>query len=297
MTTFVDLTNQVLQRLYGFGLAQPRASFLAQPITDTDLTIQVTNAADFSQGIAEIGDEMIYVDTVDAQSSTLTIAPDGRGYWGTTPAAHDANARIESAPVWSRQRVREAINEAILGTYPTLFGVGTTSFTYDLTVTTHELPVDVERVLKVTADTIGPSEEQIQLTRYSVNSVAPTGTFASGNTITLERGPFPGRDVTVTYAKQPTGLVVGDDFTDSGLRETAIPAIKYATCSELIAYMDTARLAVDTATADEFDPSRAGVGTAARISTQLFQRYQIELAQERKRLLAATPTPMFSRKR
>ena len=291
-TSFDQLVNDVLLTLYGYGLNQPRASFLTQPIGASDLTIQVRDASNFSQGVAEIGDELVFIDSVDTVGGTLTLSPDGRGYFNTTGAAHDANARIECAPVWPKQRVRAAINDAIVGTYPTLWATGTESFTWNPSVNTYALDASAERVLSVTTDTIGPSGEQVAINKYAFNSVGP-----DGNIITLFEAGWPGRDVTVTYAKAPTTVASGDDFTDSGLRESALLAIKYAACSTLLAFMDTARLAVDTAQADEYDPSKAGIGTAARLSVQLYPRYQLELSNERKRLMATTPTPITLRKR
>lgn len=296
-STFDNLVDDVLQTLHGYGLAQPRAAFLTAPVLAGDLTFTVRDATGFEQGVAEIGNEIVFIESVDYGSSILTISPDGRGYYGTTAAGYSSDTRLTMAPIWPRAKVAAAINEAILGTYPTLFGVGTTSFTYSPVVNTYGLPVDAEKVLKVTAETIGPSQEQMVLNRYSFNSVAPVGDFVTGTSITLEQGAFPGRLVTVTYAKQPTEITFGNAFTLSGLAESAKRCIKYGVCSALISYMDSARLPVDTAQADEYDPSRAGVGTASRISAQLYQRYLVELETERKRLRAATPIPINLRTR
>jgi hypothetical protein len=297
VSTFDNLVDDVLQTLQGYGLAQSRAAFVASPVASGDKQITVGDATGFEQGVAEIGNEIIFIKSVDYGSNVLTLAPDGRGFYGTTPASYAIDQRITMAPTWPRTRVAAEINATILGTYPTLFGVGTTTFTYSPVITTYGLPVDAEKVLKVTADTIGPSNEQAVINRYSFNSVAPVGDFVTGNSITLETGAFPGRSVTVTYAKQPSEITFGQSFTASGLAESAKRAIKYGACSALISYMDSARLPVDTAQADEYDPSRAGVGTASRISAQLYQRYLVELENERKRLRAATPIPFTVRTR
>lgn len=297
MSTFDQLVSDCLLILQGYGLAQSRAAFLASGVDDNDLQFTVGDASGFEQGVAEIGDEIVFIDSVDYPSAILTIAPDGRGWSGTTAAAHSQNARITMAPTWPKRTVATVLNEAIVGTYPKLFGVGSTSFTFNPSVSTYELPAAAEKVLRVTADTIGPSREQRQINRYSFNSNAPTASFASGNTITLEQGADPGRSVTVTYLKQPTEITFGDEFTDSGLSETAKLAVKYAACSALIAFMDTSRLPVGTAQADEYDPSKNGVGTATRISAQLYQRYLVELDTEQKRLRAAHPTPIVVRTR
>lgn len=296
-TTFDQLVTDVQQTLAGYGLAQPRAAFLVGSITATTTTITVRDAKDFSQGIAEIDNEIVFVDSVDFASNVLTLAPDGRGYYGTTAATHASNARITMAPVWPRQRIATAINEAILGTYPTLFATATATVPYNPVVTTYELPADCDRVLKVTTDTIGPSGEQVELTRWSFNSVAPTSEYANGNTLTVEKGGFPGRNLTITYAKPPASITWGNAFTVSGLAETAKLAIKYAACSTLLAFMDISRLPVDTAQADEYDQTKFGIGNAARLSAQLYQHYLVELETERKRLRSATPVKINVRTR
>lgn len=297
VSTFDDLVNDVTQTLYGYGLAQPRVAFLTNNLTSNGLTVQVGDASGFSQGIAEIENETVFISAVDYGSSVLTLAPDGRGYYGTTAAAHNMNARVTMSPTWGRTRIATAINEVILGTYPTLFGVASATFDFNPSISTYELPAEANRVLKVTADTIGPSREQMEINRWSFNSVAPTSEFASGNSITLEQSAFPGRAVTVTYEKDLSPLTFGQQFTASGLAETAKLAIKYGACSNLVAFMDSARLPVDTAEADEQDPSRNGIGTAMRASTQLYQRYQVELEAERKRLRKSTPVPISVRTR
>lgn len=296
MSTFDDLVNDVLQTLHGYGLAQPRAAFLSAPIGASDLTISVGDATDFEQGVAEIDNETIFIDSVDYNGNVLTIAPDGRGYYGTTAASHSANTRITMSPIWSRGRVATAINEAILGTYPTLFAVTSTTFTWSPAITTYALPSPAERILRVTTDVIGPSQEQMEIKRYRFNSVAG-GSFVTGNSITIEKGGFPGQNIYVTYSTAPISITWGDQFPTSGLAETAKLAIKYAACSSLLAFMDSSRLPVNTAQADEYDPSKNGIGTAMRISAQLYQRYQVELDTERKRLRAATPTTVSVRTR
>jgi hypothetical protein len=257
----------------------------------------VGDATGFEQGVAEVDNEIVFIESVDYGNNVLTISPDGRGYYGTTAATHSTDARVTMAPTWPRNRIASAINEVVLGVYPTLFGVATTSFTFNPVNSAYEIPAVAERVLRVVADTVGPSDEQEVITRYSFNSVAQGSNFTTGNSITIEKGGFPGRSVYVTYSKQPTEITFGDDFTECGLAETAKRCIKYGVCSSLIAYMDSSRLPVDTAQADELDPSRNSIGTASKISAQLYQRYLVELDNERKRQRAATPTPISVRTR
>lgn len=297
MTTFRDLQNEVLLIVKGYGLAQSRASYLSADVDGSSTSINVNNADDADQGTAEIDGELISVESVDRSNRVLTLSPDGRGYMGTTAGAHPANTRIDFNPTWPRVRVKSVINDTILSTYPTLFGVGTQQFTFTPSVTTYSLPASAERVLSISADTLGPSREQQAVTRYSFNSVAPSDDWPTGNSVTIQQGVAPGRTVTVTYLASPTVLVNDSDaFTASGLRESAKLAIIYGACSNLLAFMDVARLPADTAQADEYD-DRNAVGTATRVANQLYTRFQIEVEQERKRLRQTTPVPVTMRTR
>ena len=297
MSTFADLQNEVLGHLYGLGLNQPRAAFLTVAVDETELVLTVTDASDFGQGVAEIGGEVVFIESVDAAASTLTISPDGRGYFGTTATAHAVDARIGFAPQLPRYRVKAAVNDVILGTYPTLFGVAQTQFTANPAVTTYELPAEAERILSVTADQFGPSREQQVVRQYSFSSQAPTDEWATTNTVTLGEAVSPGATVTVTYLKQPSALSLdADEFTASGLRETAKPAVVLGACAYLTSFMDASRLSVDTAEAAAYAETNQ-VGIASRISGQLYVKYQIELENERQRLRAATPVAVNVRKR
>lgn len=221
MTTFRELTDEVLLALHGYGLAQPRTTFLVSGISDTDLTATVRNTQDIDMGLAEIGGELVFIETVDRASGTITFSPDGRGYYGTTASAHAADTRLTFAPTWPRQRIKAAINDVILGVWPTLFGVAQHQFTYTPAITTYEMPDDAEGVLSVTADTFGPSRQQQIIRAYTFDSVAPADEWTSATAITLLEAASPGCTVTVTYQKVPSILSAdADTIASSGLRES-----------------------------------------------------------------------------
>lgn len=296
-TTFRSLVDEVLLVVNGYGVIQSRASFLTADIDAVTTSFTVRNVTNFDQGLAEIEGEMVFIESVDRTTNTVTLSPDGRGYMGTTAASHVANTRVDFGPVWPRTRVKQVINDTILSVYPTLFGVGTAQFTFSPAVTTYALPVEAERVLAVTADTLGPSREQQQVTKYSFNSTAPSDDWPTGNTVTLQQGVAPGRTVTVQYQSQPTTLSADADLlTASGLRESAKLAIVYGTTANLLGFLDISRLPVESAQADEYDTNNA-VGTATRVANQLYTRFQMEVEQERRRLRATTPVPVTMRTR
>jgi hypothetical protein len=289
MTTFKNLQDEVLMALHGYGLAQPRTTFLTAGIDADDLTATVRNTADVDMGLAEIDGELVFIESVDRAAGTVTFSPDGRGYYGTTAAAHAANARLTFAPTWPRHRVKAAINDVILGVWPTLFGVAQKQFTYTPAVTTYEMPADAEGVLSVTADTYGPSRQQQIIRSYRFDSVAPSDEWATQNSITLLEGAAPGKTVTVTYTKAPSVLTLdADTIATSGLRESARQLLMLGACAQLLSMMDVSRLTVDTAPADEQD-NHNPIGSAARLANQFQIRYEMEIEKERQRLRQTTP--------
>lgn len=288
-TSFKQLTDEVLMALHGYGLSQPRTTFLSAGITDTDLSVAVRDTSDIDMGLAEIDGELVFIESVDRASGTVTFSPDGRGYYGTTPATHAANARLTFAPTWPRQRVKQAINDTILSVWPALFGVAQTQFTFTPAVTTYQMPADAEGVLSVMADTNGPSRQQQVISAYRFDSMAPVDEFTSQNSITLMEAASPGRTVTVTYKKQPTILSAdADTITSSGLRESARQLLMLGACAQLLSMMDVSRLTVDTAPADELD-NRNQIGSAARLANQFQIRFEMEVEKERQRLRETTP--------
>lgn len=286
VTTLDSLVTEVRATLRGFGLVREQVTFLNGSITNSASSITVDDGTLLQPGVIEIGSECIWVQSI--ASNVLTVSPDGRGWDGTTAASHADNSRVVLNPPYPTWRLQRAINDAIVGSGPDIFGVGTTSFTFNPSVSTYSLPADADGVLKVTADTIGPSREQAEIYEYKFNSAAPTGEFATSNCITLLREPFPGRTVTVAYRKNPSAIASGDNLSVSGLGESARACIVYGALSRLLSFVDAGRTLTDSAVAAEFaDLNR--IGTATQLAAQLTARYQLELSQERRRLDMAYP--------
>lgn len=295
MSTLGSMVDEVLGELVTFD--QPRATYLTAAAGPADREISVTNTQYFSQGVAEIGDELIFIDSVDMGSNKLLIAPDGRGYMGTIPTSHAVDARVNFGPRWTRKQVTQAVNDTIVGTFPTLWGVKQHQFPFNVARATYELPADAEQVLSVQADQFGPSRSQQELRRFYMTPGAPADEFTSGKSLTLLEGVSPGQTVTVTYRARPTPLASSTaQLVESGLRESARLVVLYGAVAQLTAFIDVSRLDVGTAQADEYD-SKTAVGTAARASSQLIARYQLELENERQRLRLAHPVSMNMRKR
>lgn len=286
MTTLDSLVTEVRAALRGYGLFREQVTFLSGAITDADVTATVDDGTAIAPGVVEIDGECIYVQSIAA--NVLTITPDGRGWDGTTAAAHAAGSRVVLDPAYPTWRLTRAINDTIVGTAPDLFGVGTTSFTFNPSVTTYSMPADCEGILQVTADTIGPSGQQEEIHEYRFDSAAPVAEFATGNCLTLLRAPFPGRTVTVSYRKNPSEITTGQAFTASGLAESARSCVLFGALGRLLSTIDASRVMTDTASAVGYADLQR-VGTATTLAAQLTARYQMELNSEQRRLRQAYP--------
>lgn len=286
MTTFSDLVNDVVFTVEGYGLDLPRTAYLTAAITDTDLSFDVDDASSLAEGLAEIGDELVYIRSVNV--NTVTVAPDGRGYRGTATAAHAANARLTMNPVMPRFLVKRKINETIVGTWPTLWGEATTTITADTLSMGFELPADVEEVLSVDHETDEITREWGPVRRWRFESSADSVDFPSGKALFIYQDVSTSANLRVRYRKQPSELTDGQNLTDSGLRSSARSVIVAGAVWRLISSMDLGRLKVTTATTDMLDEGNP-VGSATQLAGYLRRVYERELQDELMRLQVTTP--------
>lgn len=291
MTTFGDLINDVLLAIEGWGMNQGRADFIndVAGITAGATSITVDSGANLGAGVAEIEDELVYIQSVSG--TTVTIAPDGRGYRGTTAATHADNTRITMNPLVPRQSIKRAINDTIAGVYPRLRGKGSTEFTYSGSVTTYNLPAEVDEVLQVTYDAVAPTGEWPRVYHYSVDKNADTTDYAGGKSISIYSVVENGRTVRVVYTKKPTALsAVGDLLTSTGLEDTARACIVAGAVWRLTSYFTPALLRVDSVAIDAMDGQNRL--DPARVAAYLRAQYEVELAEEQQRQRFNQPPTM-----
>jgi hypothetical protein len=230
------------------------------------------------------------VDAVDSTSQNLGVPPFGRGYNGSTAAAHDAGARVTSAPMFPRVLVKQAINDAIRSVYPDLYGVAATSITYSPAQNTYALPTGAEDVLAVSWQTVGPSEEWLPLRRYRVDKSADTTEFASGASLSVYDAINPGRTIRVVYTKQPTALSsASDEFTTiTGLPASCEDVIRLGAAYRMIPFLDSPHLQGFSAEMD-FGSNMRPVGGSAQLARFMLQLYQVRLQEEQRRLAVQYP--------
>ena len=280
-TTFQNLIDDVQLDLAGFTYRQDRVTYITAAITATDLTIRVSSTENIGKGIVEIEDEMMWVDSYDRQSNTITIAPFGRGYNATTAAAHDVNTKMVIAPTYPRQAVKRAINDTINAVYPKVFGIGSTTASFLASRTTYPLPANAIQILSMAWQSVGPTKEWLPIRQWRWDPIANTTAFTTGKTVSIYDNVLPGRTIQIVYAALPVNFA---NLTDDMESTTLLPSsmrdvLVYGAAWRLSSYVDPARISISSPQSDEIDAKRP-YGTGANVTKQLQTLYMMRLEEE-----------------
>ena len=224
---------------------------------------------------------MMWVDSYDRQSNTITIAPFGRGYNATTAATHDVNAKITIAPTYPRQAVKRAINDTINSVYPKVFGVSSTAPTFLASRTTYPVPADAIQILSMAWQSVGPTKEWLPIRQWRWDPIAYASAFPTGKTVSIYDNILPGRIMNIVYAHFPVNLTNNDDDFEnvSGLPASMRDVIIYGAAWRLSSYIDPARTSITSPQSDEIDNKRP-YGTGASVTKQLQALFLQRLEEE-----------------
>lgn len=290
MTTFNEMIDDTLVHLTGYSTFQDQATHLTGNITDSDTQIIVADTTAVSRGLIEIGTELIQVDSVNTSTGALTVPPYGRGYRSTTAVAHLTGVRVVSSPMFPRHTVKKAINDAIKSVYPELFAVGSTTFSFQPSITAYSLPSGALDVLQIRSQSTGPSKEWLPVRRYDVDKHADVGEFSNGVAVNVYEGITPGRSIKISFTKEPSELVNDSDVftTVTGLPSSCEDLIRFGAAYRLVPFFDSARLSGQSAESDFGGANRQPSG-ASQLSRFLLQMYQVRFAEEVKSLQSSFP--------
>ena len=292
-TTYANLVDEITLNLSGYTLRQDRTTHLTADVTSSGLSLSLGSVTNIGKGVVEIDDELIWLDTYDRISSVGNIAPYGRGYHGTTPAAHTTNTKVTIAPTFPRATIKKAINDTIDAVFPNLFAVGVHTFTYNTVKTTYSMPADTETILYVSYKPTGPTGEWLPLRNWRADPLANTGSYSTGQTISVYDNVEAGRTVQVYYTKKPSTLTASspsDIFeTVTGLPSSCKDVIVYGAAYRLSAFIDPGRLNYSSAEADNAD-TKIQYGSGASTARFLLALYQQRLTEETKKLRDVYPT-------
>lgn len=293
--TFGNLVDRTKQMLLGYTKDQASVSYLVQPMTATDTTFFVdpSTATSLSRGLVQIGDEMILVKSFDRPTGLVETMGgiNGRGADGTTAVDHAVNDLVTNDPRFPRQRIKEAINDAITGVYPDLWVFGEYEFPYRAARYEYPIPVDAEDVYKVVVNTIGPSGVWFPSQSWRFNPMAsttpgqvkPTPT-PTGKSIQIYDRIVPGRNIRVSYTKAPTTLSADADlFTATGFPERYLDLITYGAIWRLLPAYEAGRLQQASIESTERAPL-VPTSAASQTSQYFLALYTKRVEEERSRL-------------
>jgi len=283
VTLFKDVIDETALALTGYTSRQDQATYSLAAMSSTDLTFQVADGTVLSRGLVEIDDELIWVDSFNRTTNIATVAPYGRGFRNTDATSHASGSRVTISPSFPRSVISKNVNMAIDAIYPDLFGVYYTTFPFIAARTTYQLPQEAIDILGLSWQTIGPSLEWLPIRHYRVDRMANPISWNSGKTISISDGIVPGRTVMATYTKKPSQLQYdSDDFTLTGLPESAREVIELGAAFRTASYLDLGRIPAATAEADSMQ-QQDPIGSAANISRYFYQLYQQRLQVEVRR--------------
>jgi len=294
MTTFADMTNEVLINLAGYTFQQDRSTYLTTAVTTTTSSIaaptilSLGSTDSVGKGILEIDEELVWVDSFDRVANTATISPYGRGYLGTTAATHSAETKVSISPTFPKYVVKRAINDTIRSIGSSIYAVQNYNFTFNAAVSTYALAnKSIKNILTIAWQSIGPSKEWVPIRRYDFDASAYPEAFGyvtgtdTVQTITLGEAPIAGRTVKVMYATTPNVFTNNSDVytTTTGLPESTKDVVILGAAYRLLSYLDPARAAQVSPQADETDSKRP-YGASQTATKQMYALFNQRLKEE-----------------
>jgi hypothetical protein len=295
--SFGELKDAVVSELHGQTTDVPIAGSLLVGIDDdtTEIVLDFGDqpGAARPNGIVEIGNELLYVTQFNKQTGLATVPPWGRGFRGTTAAAHDVAAQVTVRPRYPRKRVGDVINEVIQASCPPLYAAKDLAViqTGAITELGYALPADCTRVLRVEATEQGP----VPLVRRGLLRDWTVRTVAGTQLLEINRDDI-FESIQVTYAAEPARLVADtDDFaTVTGLTGQCSDLVTFGAIARLILSAELARQQVTSVEAAARNPQNQS-GSATTISRYFQALYQSRLDAERDRLQAMYPIELLRR--
>lgn len=296
--TFDQLVARVKQQLMGFAMNQESYAEVSSGMgpEDTAFFVHTDTVSELSRGLVEVEDELVLVKNYDAATGRAVVlgGVNGRGMHGTTAALHPEGVLVTIAPGFPRARIKEAINDTVLGLYPDLVVFGTTEITRVSVQFEYELPEDVRDVWYVTGETLGPSKVWVPLPNWRYNPKASTTDFPSGKSLQQLDPVSPGQKIRVVYAKAPAAMSADtDDFeTVTGFPERIVDLVTYGAMKRLLPALETARLqqrsieATERAQVVQETSATKAVGMYASLYTE-------RLEEERERMFREHPNYQF----
>jgi hypothetical protein len=238
MTTYNDWIEKTWRRVYSG--ANDSIVQLATAITPTTTSFAVTPAQATvmrNGAILSVDLEVLLVVNWNQNNGTATVV---RGYEGSVPCAHAADALVYVQPKYSKFDIGVALNDELkrlsspdLG----LFQVGVSTVTYNPVYMGYDLgtiPTDFIDVLEIRHKIPFPTRNYPKISKWKVLRSIPDATvFPSGAGIVIYEGGYPGQPFYIQYSAPftPLGNILNND---SSLNLSATLAQDVATVSGML---------------------------------------------------------------
>lgn len=291
-TTLTNMIDEVSMNLSGYTLTQDRSTYIESAVTATasssasPIILELGSTDNVGKGIVEINEELMWIDSYDRVGNTATVAPYGRGYLGTTIAAHAVDDKVTISPTFPRFTIKRAINDTITALGSSIFAASTTTITSNSAVAAFRLPatgssLEIKNILSVAYQAIGASKEWIPIRSWRFDANANSTAFTSGQTISIYDVVPSGRTIQIVYAKDPQPFTSNAQVftTQTGLPESCKDLVIIGATYRLLTNLDPARAAMVSPQADETDNKRP-YGSSQSLTRQIFALYSQRLAEE-----------------
>lgn len=291
-TTLTNMIDEVSMNLSGYTLTQDRSTYIESAVTATasssasPIILELGSTDNVGKGIVEINEELMWIDSYDRVGNTATVAPYGRGYLGTTIAAHAVDDKVTISPTFPRFTIKRAINDTITALGSSIFAASTTTITSNSAVAAFRLPatgssLEIKNILSVAYQAIGASKEWVPIRSWRFDANANSTAFTSGQTISIYDVVPSGRTIQIVYAKDPQPFTSNAQVftTQTGLPESCKDLVIIGATYRLLTNLDPARAAMVSPQADETDNKRP-YGSSQSLTRQIFALYSQRLAEE-----------------
>jgi hypothetical protein len=270
VTTIRQLTDAALAEVAGYSSTQDVTTALASPISADDLTITVSSAANFSRGWVQIGDELLLADSVNKSANTITLlSTAARGVQGTTATSHALGDTVTMAPTIPRMAAVRAVEDTIRSSSG-LFGVGSTTLSYDTNITGYTIPSTAEDILDVSWFPPGPLEQWLVVRRWRFDRY--------NHQVILGEALTRGAPVKVSYSIPPVVPTADQEFSVTGLPDSCMDVIRLGAAWRMSSLLEPRSLTPQSA---EARAMTRGAGTnRARLSQYLYSAYRQRLDDE-----------------
>lgn len=255
MTTFQQVIDRTRRRL--MTTQREGINTLAAAVTTSETSWTFNHSLRFVENSRLSVDlEDVYVTSVASGSTSADVI---RAMYGSDAGAHAEDAVVHVNPTWSNWDIAQAVNDELVDlSSPVngLFRIQTVEVDYQSTVMGYDLSAtDFLDVWRVTYDHPGPETDWPISRSWRVDQAANTTDFASGRSLVLYDGGFPGHKVQVAYkATFDTLTTTADDVeTVSGLHAEAHDILSLGAAIRLLSGVEAQRSYMTT----QPDPRRA----------------------------------------